>query len=125
MTRRHVRVYLPNHPRATASGEVYAHVVIAEAALGKSLPAGAEVHHVDGDPRNNAPRNLVICENRAYHRLLHARARIVRMGGKPDGERVCAICYHVLAREKFNRLQTACRECMRRYNAAYIRRWSA
>jgi len=51
------------------------HVLVAEKALGKSLPKGAVVHHVDEDKQNNDPRNLVICPNQAYHNLLHKRIR--------------------------------------------------
>lgn len=45
----------------------------AEMALGKQLPAGAEVHHADGTKADDAP--LVICQDRAYHMLLHKRMR--------------------------------------------------
>ncbi len=51
------------------------HVVVAEKALGKRLPRKAEVHHLDGDKGNNHPANLVVCQDRAYHFLLHARQR--------------------------------------------------
>ena len=51
----------------------YEHVKIAEKALGKKLPAGAVVHHLDENPSNNDPRNLVICPSEKYHKLLHHR----------------------------------------------------
>ncbi len=51
------------------------HHVVAERALGHALPAGAVVHHVDEDTTNNAPNNLVICQDDNYHKLLHARKR--------------------------------------------------
>jgi len=51
------------------------HVLVAEKALGKSLPKGAVVHHVDLDKKNNKPSNLVICPDQAYHLLLHKRMR--------------------------------------------------
>lgn len=45
----------------------------AEQALGKPLPPGVEVHHADGSKADDAP--LVICQDRAYHMLLHQRMR--------------------------------------------------
>lgn len=53
------------------------HVLMAEKALGKPLPPGAEVHHVDRDKSNNNTKtkwNLVVCPDHSYHALLHRRA---------------------------------------------------
>jgi HNH endonuclease len=69
-----------------------AHVVIAERVLGRPLPQGAEVHHVDGNKKNNAPSNLVICQDRKYHALLHMRKRVLDAGGDPDTQRICSGC---------------------------------
>lgn len=109
-----------NHPRASSSGCVYEHVLIAEDALGRYLPEGAEVHHVDGNPKNNARTNLVICQDKAYHKLLHVRSRVLRAGGNPDSDRICSLGKHLAPLSAFNRrrgnvgtgLQTACRACM-------------
>jgi hypothetical protein len=89
---RYVRVYAPDHTRANRRGWVYEHVFVAQRALGKPLRRGAEVHHVDGDTRNNDPRNLVICHDRAYHMLLHQRQRALDACGDPDA-RKCDICH--------------------------------
>lgn len=51
------------------------HIRIAEKALGKELPKGAVVHHVDEDKSNNANDNLVICPSHSYHMLIHARMK--------------------------------------------------
>lgn len=67
------------------------HVVVAESALGKPLPMGAVVHHVNENRRDNRPENLVICENDAYHALLHARMRARAACGNPAW-RKCAVC---------------------------------
>jgi hypothetical protein len=53
----------------------YQHRLIAEKALGKPLPKGAVVHHIDEDKANNHPSNLVICPDQTYHRLIHARMK--------------------------------------------------
>ena len=58
----------------------YQHRIIAENVLGKKLPKGSQVHHVDGDKTNNANSNLVICPNAGYHSLLHKRARAYDRG---------------------------------------------
>jgi len=67
------------------------HVLVAERALGKRLPIGAVVHHVDQDRSNNTPTNLVICQDRAYHNLLHARMRALAAVGWP-GAKPCRYC---------------------------------
>lgn len=60
----------------TADGErKLQHVLLSEKALGKPLPAGAEVHHVNEIRSDNRPENLVVCQDRSYHQLLHARQR--------------------------------------------------
>lgn len=66
------------------------HLIRAEAALGKSLPLGAEVHHVTGTKSDRSP--LVICQNHAYHKWLHVRMRVLRAGGNPDRDAWCYYC---------------------------------
>lgn len=114
----YARKYLPNHPSATAQGHVPVHILAAEKALGRQLPAGAHVHHVDGNHLNNANSNLVICQDAAYHKLLHVRTRIVRAGGNPNTEKICSVCGAVKRLDSFNRSsshstgrQNICREC--------------
>jgi len=67
------------------------HIMVAERAFGRPLPTGAVVHHVDEDPLNNDPTNLVICPDQAYHMLLHRRMRALAACGHADW-RKCKYC---------------------------------
>ena len=73
--RLHSKGYLVLRKPARDGREIFEHVLIAEKALGKSLPDGAEVHHWDENKANNKNSNLVICPDLDYHRLLHQRMR--------------------------------------------------
>jgi len=87
----YVMVKCPGHPRAHRYGFVYEHIIIAETVLGKHLPKGACIHHINGDPGDNRPENLVICQDVKYHNLLHRRARALAACGDPHALR-CGIC---------------------------------
>lgn len=78
------------HPRAH-NGFVAEHVVVAEAALGRFLPSQACVHHVNGDPTDNRPRNLVVCQDNAYHKLIHQRLRAYKACANAN-YRLCQFC---------------------------------
>lgn len=88
---RYISLYMPTHPHANVAGRVLEHVAFACAALGKPLPTNAIVHHVNEDPRDNTPGNLVVCENRAYHNLLHRRLRALKAIGDANGL-PCRVC---------------------------------
>ena len=60
------------------------HILVAEKALGKPLPKGAQVHHMDRNPSNNDPRNLVICPSDSYHSLIHQRMRALEACGNAN-----------------------------------------
>ena len=101
---RHQRKYLPGHePRKISDhgdgyltvhdGEKHSlqHRVIVERVLKCKLPDSVEVHHVDGDRSHNWNSNLVVCQDRAYHQLLHRRERAYRACGHADWKR-CTTC---------------------------------
>lgn len=71
-------ILVPGHPRSNVNGYVREHIYIAEKALGKPLPPGAVIHHVNETKADNGPGNLVICQDEAYHRLLHKRMRAIK-----------------------------------------------
>ena len=87
----YIKILTVGHPRADATNYVKEHILIAEHALGRPLPPQVEVHHVNEQRADNANGNLVICEDRAYHRLLHKRTRAYRTCGDASAS-YCKIC---------------------------------
>jgi len=67
------------------------HRAIVEKVLGKPLPEGAQIHHVDGNRHNNANSNLVVCPSTSYHWLLHKRQRAYDACGNPNWM-MCRLC---------------------------------
>jgi len=100
------------------------HRLRAEKALGKPLPPRAIVHHADGSRDENAP--LVICQDIAYHCLLHARMRVRAASGNPNTDKVCRGCTQVKHYAQFHSSgsprglfgkQNICKDCVRIQNA--------
>jgi hypothetical protein len=87
----YVTVLAPHHPRAH-NGRVREHILVAEAALGRYLPDGAQVHHVDENKQRNVGGNLVICPDQSYHSLLHRRTRAYEATGNANAIR-CIRCH--------------------------------
>jgi hypothetical protein len=105
---------------------VYEHVLIAETALGKPLPKGSPVHHVDGDHSHNQNNNLVICQDQSYHMLLHTRTRALLRGGNPNTDKVCSRCDKAKPTGDFPRkesnwdgLYAYCRQCVSEIGKVY------
>ena len=121
MAQAYRKVTSHDHKSADAQGHVLEHILVAERALGRPLPDGVEVHHIDNDGTNNANANLVICQDKAYHKRLHVRARIVAAGGDPNTEKFCSDCGRCRAFPEFNirtghkstGRQSVCRECQK------------
>jgi hypothetical protein len=88
----YIYVYAPEHPRANPLGYVLEHVLMVVATRhGRPLPTTAQIHHVNGDGTDNRGANLVVCQDDAYHKLLHQRQRALAACGHPDW-RKCPLC---------------------------------
>lgn len=78
---------VPAHPKANKTGQVREYILVAEKALGKPLPAGAIIHHLNGT--GSGP--ICIGQNQGYHNLLHQRLRAYRACGHAHW-RKCQFC---------------------------------
>lgn len=68
----YVRVFLPEHPLATADGYVLEHrLVLHEAEI--AIPPKHHVHHVNGNKADNRRENLAVLSP-AEHLRLHVEA---------------------------------------------------
>lgn len=66
-------VKVHDHPHANISGYVYNYRLVMEKMIGRYLTPEEVVHHLDDDPTNDEPSNLVLCANNAEHRRLYHR----------------------------------------------------
>jgi hypothetical protein len=60
-------IYTPDHPHQTRGHYVAEHRLVMEKKLGRFLRPSEVVHHIDGNPLNNHPDNLVVFQTNAEH----------------------------------------------------------
>ena len=73
----YIRVYVPDHPRASSDGYVFEHTVVMERAIGRYLNQDEVVHHINRIKSDNRLENLVLM-NRHEHQSMHMRERMAK-----------------------------------------------
>ncbi|GAB5541327.1 MAG: hypothetical protein SangKO_010870 [Sandaracinaceae bacterium] len=84
-----VRVGVDHH-LADVRGYAYEHRVVAERKTGRRLRPGEQVHHIDGDQKNNDPDNLQVYASAALHQVEHRTRTDCRLPGEPNPSVSCA-----------------------------------
>lgn len=100
------------------------HDLIAERVLGRRLPLGVVVHHVDGTRKNNSNDNLVILQSPADHNELHRKMRVRAVGGDPWRDRLCSTCRKAKPASEFYRgfaIEKRCKDCSKAYARTHRR----
>lgn len=112
----YVMVYCPDHPRASKR-YVLEHRLMVERVLGHLLPRAAVVHHVNEIKTDNRNDNFAVLQNLSEHMALHARLTVLRSGGNPWTQRMCAECgpcdIDRFPRTKTNKITCRCLPCRR------------
>lgn len=79
----------PDHPRAHPQTRyIREHILIAEKAIGRYLSEDTPIHHFPENPSNQ----LIICQDRIYHHLLHRRYRALKACGHANWLK-CEFCH--------------------------------
>lgn len=60
-------IYSPDHPHRTSFDTVAEHRLVMEQKMGRYLLPSEVVHHVDGNPQNNHPDNLMVFLTNQQH----------------------------------------------------------
>jgi hypothetical protein len=82
-------IWLPDHPNATKRGYIAEHRKLIADKLGRPLELREVVHHIDGNPQNNDPANLMLFQTNSDHLRHELTGRVpnwtpegkARMGG--------------------------------------------
>ena len=75
----YILILMPCHYRANSTGYVPLSNLVAEEYYGRKLEPNEIVHHIDGNKKNDDPRNLLII-TRSGHGKLHANANDNHIG---------------------------------------------
>jgi hypothetical protein len=84
-------IYIPDHPRARANGYVAEHIIVLEKALQRPILPSEEPHHIDKNPGNNSPGNLMVFATKGMHSSFHSRMKAFETCGHWDW-RKCSFC---------------------------------
>jgi hypothetical protein len=113
----YVLVHDPGNPKEDRNGFVREHVRIIEKIIGKPLPKKSLIHHLNLDRSDNRHSNLIVCDNTAYHFLLHKRTRAFCACGNANWKK-CSYCdeYDSPENMKIGKYKSYHRKCENKYS---------
>jgi hypothetical protein len=74
----YVLIRNPQHQRADNRGYVKEHIKVWMETHGREVPQGWQVHHINGNKKDNRPENLVALSNKRHRRVIPLLQRRIR-----------------------------------------------
>lgn len=75
----YIEILKPNHPFANCRGYIFEHRLVMEKEIGRYLKPEEVVHHIDGNPANNAEKNLKLFACTNEHTAFHNNQKLTKM----------------------------------------------
>jgi hypothetical protein len=96
-----------------------------EITIGRALEKHEVVHHIDGNPSNNSPDNLMVLKSQSEHASLENSR-----GYKDEYNKQCSCCKAIKPRTEFAKCSIAgwdvshslCKQCKREKRVALAKR---
>ena len=79
----YVQIWMPKHPNARMAGYIHEHRLVMSNEIGRPLLKGENVHHKDGDIKNNKDTNLLPLCQRCH--LILDRGKHIKTRSKKNG----------------------------------------
>ena len=126
-------IYMPSHHKASKSGMVEIHYIIAEEMLGRQLKPGEEVHHKDENKLNYEKDNLMIFDSKSSHSSYHGcmnwnkNVTLIRIDGvwhcesingkiEAKNKWICPVCGGIMK----SRYASMCKLCAQKKQAENV-----
>ncbi len=87
----------------------YEYRLMVEAMIGRPLASGEVVHHINGNPSDNSPENLLVMSNREHVRL-HAQQRYQAKCDE-QGRKICRQCLIAQSDDAMRVGKFLCKNC--------------